>query len=275
MAVDALQLRYFADYIESNAGIVYSESNQYQLVRRLQEIATQVGTTVPDLYQRLRKGLDPAFRDMLLDVATNNETSFFRDPTVFASLEAGVVPELAKAANGRPLRIWSAAASTGQEAYSLVMMLEGMRARGAFTGEYTILGTDLSERVLKKARSATYSHLEVQRGLSARQLVQHFAKTPDGHWALKPELAKRVRFQTLNLLADWPVMPTFDLILCRNILIYFNVANKGRILKKVHAQMAPHARLVLGATETMLGLPERALFEDERVGSAYAFKRVG
>lgn len=273
MATDAAHLKYFAEFIESTAGIVYTSSNQYQLVRRLEEVATQMGVPgIAELYQRVKQGLDPTYRDFILDVATNNETSFFRDTTMYQALETGVFPHLFAATKGRPIRIWSAAASSGQEAYSVVMLLEAMKAKGVAVPEYSILATDISERILKKAKAATYTHLEAQRGLSARQLVQHFDRTADGHWTLKAPIRKPVQFRRMNLLEEWGAMPSFDLVLCRNIMIYFNVANKGRILSRLHKTLAPHGRLILGSSETMLGVPERALFEDERIGAAYVFK---
>lgn len=275
MALDPAHLRFFAEFIESRAGIVYSESNFYQLERRLEEIATHFGLADPgELYRRAVGGIHGPFHDLLLDVATNNETSFFRDSGVFRALEETILPTVFRTVGGRrPIRVWSAAASTGQEAYSLAMTLESMRARGVSVPEYSILGTDISERVLKRASEGAYSQLEAQRGLGARQLIQFFDKRGESTWAVKESLRRRVRFAPLNLLGPWSGLPPFDLVLCRNVLIYQSIANKARVLRKIHDQLAPGGILVLGATETMLGLDERSLFADERVPGAFFFRK--
>lgn len=275
MAADAVKLRFFASYIEEKSGIVYGQSNHFQLVRRLEEIAVQRGLRgVEELYDQAKRDMDGTLRDMLLDVATNNETSFFRDAGMFKALEEVVFPSvLAKITIPRALRIWSAAASTGQEAYSVAMTLEQMRSKGVAVPEFSILGTDISERVLARGKEGAYSQLEVQRGLPARMLVKHFDKTNEGRWIVKPDLRRRVRFEHLNLLGEWRSLPKFDVIFCRNVLIYQSVANKSKVIRRLYEHLLPGGVLILGATETMLGLPERDLFQDERTPTAFFFRR--
>lgn len=276
MALDPAKLRFFADFIEAKLGIVYAEANHFQLERRLQEIATLLGARGPDeLYERAKGGIDGAFQDLLLDVATNNETSFFRDASMFRALEDVVVPSLLKDHPPRSsLRIWSAAASTGQEAYSVAMTLERMRAAGTLPVPYSLLATDFSERVLKQAAEGVYSQLEVQRGLPARNLVQCFVKQGDARWAIKPEYKAHVSFRKLNLLGDWPGIPTFDLVLCRNVLIYQSPANKSKVVRRIHDRLAPGGILILGATESLIGAPERALFREEHAGGAFFYRKA-
>lgn len=249
------KLKFFADFIEAELGIVYSESNFFQLERRLQEIAGQFGhASVDELYETVQPRITGPVKELLLDIATNNETSFFRDPNTFQALEQAIVPQIrTEFPERRALRIWSAAASTGQEAYSIVMTLEQMRTKDPGMPDYTILGTDVSERVLKRASEGAYSQLEVQRGLGARQLVSFFEKRPDGLWQIKLEHKRKVQFRHNNLLGAWTGLPKFDIIFCRNVLIYQSLENKAKVVRKLHDHLTPGGILILGGTESLLG----------------------
>lgn len=272
---DRPRLKYFADYIERELGIVYEESNYYQLQRRIEEIARMLGLRgAEDLYARAHPRVDSELRELLLDVATNNETSFFRDPNTFRALEEAIVPALASELEGRPLRIWSAAASTGQEAYSIALTLEQMRSRDPLAPDYRIVGTDISERVLKRAQEGVYTQLEVQRGLPTRTLLQAFEKVGAASWAIRPDFRRAVEFRKLNLLSAWPGLPVFDLAFLRNVLIYLSPANRADIVRRVHDQLAPGGVLVLGGTESLLGIPHA--FSQETLGGVVVYrKRTG
>lgn len=212
-------------------------------------------------------------RDLLLDVATNNETSFFRDPGTFAALETFLVPSVRTTrARTRPLHIWSAAASSGQEAYSIVMTLEAIRARDPTMPDYRLVATDISDRILARARAGAYSHLEVQRGLPARQLIQSFDKDGDGRgWTIKKPIRDRVEFRKLNLLGAWTGLPEFDLVFLRNVLIYQSPASKERIVQRTFDHMASGGYLVLGSSESLLGVTHG--FQMENIAGVHLYRK--
>lgn len=256
-------LRYFADFIEKEIGIVYSEVNYYQLESRLEDIAKQLGFSDPTtLWEKTKiTGMNGAMKLLLIDTATNNETSFFRDPMVFKAIRTVLDTLIAKkAANYERLRIWSAACSTGQEVYSLAIMLEEFATKTPFT--YEILATDISERVLKRAADGRYSQLEVQRGLAATQLVKYFKpETPTSandpaYWTINTELKRNISFQKLNLLEPWPGHKTCDIVLCRNVLIYQTIENKKKVVAKIADILEPGGYLILGGAESLIGISD-------------------
>jgi chemotaxis protein methyltransferase CheR len=251
------QLKSFARFIESELGIVYSEANYFQLQSRIDEIAGILGLKDDAAVAELaRGGITGQLKQCLLDRATNNETSFFRDPKVFTAIHRHLLPQLlaSRRAMG-PLRIWSAASSFGQEPYSLAMTCREVMA-GKPDAKVEILATDISERALKRASAGLYSQLEVQRGLPTLQLVKYFDKTADDHWQIKSTLKDLVRFQAQNLLHPLERLGQFDLILCRNVLIYQSVENKKEILTRLARCLAPGGYLILGAGESLLGLTD-------------------
>lgn len=242
-------LEFFAKYIEDELGIVYAETNHFQLQHRLEEIATLLGVKdLGELHALARQGIQGQFRELLLDLATNNETSFFRDPKVFRAIESIVL----KAADR--LRIWSAAASTGQEALSVAILIEEYNFKMKPGVRYSILGTDISERALQRAKAGVYSQLEVQRGLPAPHLIKYFRKEGADKWSSIPELKSRLEFRKINLTKPFSFPEPFELILCRNMLIYQNPERKKEILDRITAALAPGGYLVLGSGESLLGL---------------------
>ena len=271
-------LIYFARMIENEIGIIYSDSNFFQLQNRLEQIAKTLGhETVQELYQSVRLAPNHQMKQLLLDVATNNETSFFRDPKIFHALQSTIFPKFLKektvvktAENslGNNLRIWSGACSSGQEAYSLGMILSELNAPSITPVE--IVCTDISTRALEKATQATYSSLEVSRGLSPELKAKYFAQDPDGNWKVRPELRSLAQFKMLNLLDPFESLGTFDLICCRNVLIYQNVERKKIILAKLRKQLRPDGYLILGSGESMIGLTEE--FEIEKIGEVIVYK---
>lgn len=251
-------LKFFASYIESEVGIVYAEHNYFQLQNRLEQIAKLFELdSIDSLFEKTRVGIEGAFKQLLLDTATNNETSFFRDPKVFRALEAELFsPERLAVRRGSPLAIWSAAASSGQEALSTAMLLLEWSKAKATPCDFRIVGTDISERILEKAKAARYSQLEVQRGLAMPLLLQYFRKEADDTWSAKAELTRNVTYRPLNLTEEFHFPAPFDLVLCRNVLIYQSVERKRRILARIHANLAPGGLLVLGSGESVIGLSD-------------------
>jgi chemotaxis protein methyltransferase CheR len=249
-------LKFFAKYIESELGIVYAEHNYFQLESRLEEIAKLVGVPcIQSLYEQAKNGISGQFKQMLLDVATNNETSFFRDPKVFRAIESTILKSAPSFLSpGEKLRIWSAASSTGQEALSLSMMIKEFNQKEKQNIGFSILASDISERVLARAKSGSYTQLEVQRGMPAPYLIKYFKKDDQDKWTAFSALLAQIEFKKINLKADFGIRDQFHLVLCRNILIYQNVEGKIDILNRVAKMIAPGGYLVLGAGESLLGL---------------------
>ena len=246
---------FFAKFIEKELGIVYSEHNYFQLETRLEEIAKALEVQgAQALFEMAQKGISGKFKQLLLDVATNNETSFFRDPKIFQAIEVGILAVLKERRETKTLRIWSAASSTGQEALSIAMLIREWNSRHGTSLDFEILGTDISERALAKAKSANYSQLEVQRGLDTTMLGRYFDKSLDGAWMANATLRSKMSFRSLNLKEPFFFAEKFDLILCRNVLIYQNVDGKKAILEKVTASLAHEGFLILGSGESLIGL---------------------
>jgi chemotaxis protein methyltransferase CheR len=257
MTVDDAGFDCLAAILRARAGLELARSKSYLIESRLSPVARAHGyTTVADLVYRLKvAGAGEALATDIVEAMLNNETFFFRDGLPFELLRQSVLPRLRAArASVRRLRIWSAAASTGQEAYSVAMMFAEERERWQ---DWTIdiVGTDLSRRAIERARAARYSQFEVQRGLTIHRLMQHFEKIGE-YWELKPAARAMVRFDRINLNDRWALGGAFDVILCRNVLMYLGTACKRDILHRMHAQLAPDGRLVLGAAETVLGISE-------------------
>lgn len=203
----------------------------------------------------LQREAAPGVEQQLVEAMTTNETSFFRDLHPFEALRSTIVPELIRLQSvRRTLNIWSAACSTGQEAYSIAMLLrEHFPELAAW--KVSILGTDLSDEVLEKARAASFSQIEINRGLPAVFVAKYFRR--DGvQWQLAPQVRGMATFSKFNLIERWPAMPSMDVVFLRNVLIYFSPDSKKRILARLRRVMAPHATLFLGAAETTMGLDD-------------------
>ena len=192
----------------------------------------------------------------VIEAMTTNESFFFRDDKPFAHFRTHAIPRLLAARPaGVPLRIWSAAASSGQEAYSLAMLLAECAPQMAGRS-VEIVGTDISREQLTRAREGVYSQFEIQRGLPMQMLVRHFKK--DGaNWRINDALRNAVSFREWNLLADLRPLGRFDIVFCRNVLIYFDPPTKARVLDAIAKQMAPDGLLYLGGAETVLGISDR------------------
>jgi chemotaxis protein methyltransferase CheR len=248
-----------AEIIRARSGGVLTPDQGYMLETRLGTLLKREGLRDLDaLAARLRQPRSEALAQDMTELLTTNESSFFRDGRPFEHLR-GLLPALhAARLPGQPLRIWSAACSTGQEAYSISILASELAERdpGFAARRIEILGTDLSSAVLERARAGVFTQFEVQRGLPIRTLTQRF--TQDGtRWRIKPEVAARCRFEKLNLLDDLRAFGRFDAVFCRNVLIYFDVPTKARVLANLAGQMLPDGVLYLGSAETALGVTTR------------------
>lgn len=255
MAVSIADFDYVCRLAHREAAIVIEPGKEYLVDTRLSPLARQEGFgSLAALIQHLRAAVNiNGLHHKAIDALTTNETLFFRDFHPFEALRQAILPAiLARRAGARRLAIWSAACSTGQEPYSLAMLLlEHFPQLSDWT--VSILATDLSPKVLKLAQEGKYSQFEVNRGLPAHYLVKYFTKLGDA-WCVKDEVKKRVEFRPMNLVQPWPVMPPLDLVFLRNVMIYFDVETKKTILRKIRNCLLPHGHLFLGTAETTINL---------------------
>ena len=247
----------FAELLRSGSGLVIGPDKIYLLETRLAALLRREGLPGLDaLADRLRGPGRGALLREVVEAMTTNESFFFRDDKPFVHLRTLGLPRLhAARPPGARLRLWSAAASTGQEAYSLAMLLAEQRA--ALGGrEVEILGTDIARQPLARAREGLYSQFEIQRGLPMQLLVKHFRK--DGaQWRLAEPIRAMASFREWNLLDDLRPLGSFDVVFCRNVLIYFDPPTKTRVLEAIARQLVPDGLLYLGGAETVLGITDR------------------
>ena len=255
---------YLRELMHLRAAIVLERGKEYLALSRLEPVARDHGlTTVSELVDKLRtRELTSALHDQVVDALTTNETTFFRDYNPWESLRTLVMPELlARKERTRTLAIWSAGCSSGQEPYSIAMSIREHFPE-LLTWQLSILGTDISGSVLDRARAGRYGQLEVNRGLPAHLLVRHFTRA-GMEWEIEEPIRRMVRFEHHNLNDAWPSMPPFDLVLMRNVMIYFETEAKRQVLAKMHGQLAPHGYLLLGASETTYSLSDDFIREPD------------
>ncbi len=247
---------YLRGFLKQRSGLVLSNEKQYLVESRLMPVARQHAlASISQLVGRLKEQPSGAVAEATVDAMTTNESFFFRDKVPFEHFKATMLPHmLSSRARERKFRIWCAAASTGQEPYTLAMCLKDEEARlGGWRVE--MIGTDISAEVLDKAKAGLYSQFEVQRGLPITHLLKYFNQIGD-MWQIKPELRAMVQYRKLNLLENFSSLGQFDIVFIRNVLIYFDLETKVEILNRVRKMMPDDGYLVLGAAETVIGLTE-------------------
>jgi chemotaxis protein methyltransferase CheR len=235
--------------IQGVTGLALTADKDYLLASRLAPMMRRRGLrTLGELAQRLPTADGPALIREMAEATTTNETSFFRDTAPFTQLTQHLLPSL----GGGPLRIWSAACSSGQEAYSIAMAT----AESGFGPRVSVLGTDYSPAMVERARAGLYSAFEVQRGLAVPLRDRWMAREGD-QWRVAAELRRRCRFEPGNLLSDLSALGSFEVVFLRNVLIYFDPPTKERVVNACAARLAAGGFLVLGASETLVGLRSR------------------
>jgi chemotaxis protein methyltransferase CheR len=247
--------KFLQQEVYRDSGLVLDEHKRYLLESRLGPVLRAAKlATLNDLCVRLRAKTSLDLAQQVMEALTTNETLFFRDMAPFEALRLRLLPELLdKLPAHQPLHIWSAAASSGQEAYSIAMLLQ---ERGLKGRTVNILGTDISEQILVTAREAKYVQFEVNRGLPAMYLVKYFQR--EGlDWRLKQELRDMVKFRRFDLRQPMSGLGRFHIIFCRNVLIYFDPETKTKILKQLATVLEPGGYLVLGGAESIMNLQER------------------
>ncbi len=243
----------FCDYLEKSSGITLGENKAYLVKNRLRPILEEHNVeSLSEATNLIKSGRDPKLKLEIIDAMTTNETSWFRDQYPFEYLHDVLLPKLTGNRMSTP-RIWSAACSYGHEAYSISMIIEEfmMRNPGCFPGGIQIIGTDISSRVVKSATAAEYDYLSMSRGLSEERKKKYFTKSENEIYKLNDKIKCRTRFQNLNLLESYATLGKFDIIFCRNVLIYFSSENKAEIMNKFAKSMHSDGVLILGASETV------------------------
>jgi chemotaxis protein methyltransferase CheR len=241
--------------VHARSGVVVDPEKTYQIETRLAPVARRAGfASLTELAEALRVRGDEKLMWAATEALIAGETSFFRDRAPFGQFREEILPGLALRRGDQPIRVWSAACATGQEPYSLAMIVDDERTKlgGA---RVEIYGSDLSERALDKAQSGLYTQFEIQRGLPIRLLVRHFEKV-DEMWRLSPQIRQMVRWRRINLLADLRSLGRFDVIFCRNVLHGFDAATRKRVLDQLASALPADGRLVLGIDESVSGLTE-------------------
>ena len=247
----------FCHFLEAQCGIVLGDSKQYLVRSRLSPLIKRFGlSSLPELLQTTLKGRNRELRVAVIDAMTTNETLWFRDTYPYTVLAERVLPELA--ANRRPFKIWSAASSSGQEPYSMAMtILEQQLKRLGSLPNIQITATDISQTMLDMCREGVYDQLALSRGLSLERRRLFFESHPSGGMQVNQRVKKLVKFRQQNLKDSYILLGKFDVIFCRNVLIYFSAETKIKIFNQLAASLNPGGYLFLGASESLTGLCDR------------------
>ena len=246
--------KFFSDYVYKHTGICYKENDYYRLDGRFNTLVKHFELKDADeLYSLYIQKVTPEMHQVLIDLCTNNETYFMRDLKPFKAFAKEGVAYLNETFKNPPrIKMWSAASSTGQEPYSVLMSLESF-GTGLDITKFSMEASDISSEALKRANEALYTGLEVQRGLPANLLIKYFDQV-DEKWQLKAHIASKVNFSTFNLLTGDFSLKKYHVIFCRNVLIYQNMENKKAILKNICDALEPGGLLFMGAGESLIGV---------------------
>lgn len=276
-SLNQVEFDQFRQFLEEACGISLGDNKQYLVTNRIRRILEENNiASFGELVKNLQQGFNRKLKDQVIDSMTTNETFWFRDVYPYDYLKNTLFPQL-MAGNNRmfgPVRIWSAACSSGQEPYSISMMAEEYKRQsmGNLVRPVQIVATDLSSTVLEQARSGEYDKLSVLRGLSAERLERYFDNLTPQMWKVKPFLKERVDFRSLNLMDSYASLGKFDIVFCRNVLIYFNAELKREILQKIHTSLKPQGILFLGSSEGLAGVAD--LFEMVRCEPGILYRAI-
>jgi chemotaxis protein methyltransferase CheR len=255
--------RFLQAHVYSHVGIVLEDNKNYLFESRLAPIVKQFGLgSINALCELLLAKLSPEIGQQVVEAMTTNETYFFRDPAQYEAVRSILLPKLKEERQTtRKLRFWSAASSTGQEAYSLAMLLLEDGSKG---WDIQILGTDFSSHVVERAKSGNFQQIEVNRGLPTSLLIKYFSRSGQ-HWQLNEQVRRMARFETIDLRKSMRTLGPFDLVFCRNVMIYFDNETKRNIMKELHSTLFRGGWLLLGGAESAFGLDE--WFERKTMGN--------
>jgi chemotaxis protein methyltransferase CheR len=265
--IHAENYRFLQEQVYSQTGIVLDGDKHYLFESRLMPIVRHLGLgSINDLCALLHATRETGVRRQVVEAMTTNETYFFRDPAHYEAIRTVLLPQLKEdRRDTKKLRFWSAAASTGQEAYSLAMLLLESGLNG---WNVQILGTDYSSQVLERARSGKYQQIEVSRGLPPSLVVKHFRRS-GVDWQLSDPVRRMAVFESIDLRQSMRTLGPFDLVFCRNVMIYFDSGTRKKVLRELHGTLFRGGWLLLGGAETAFGVEE--WFERKIVGSAIVY----
>jgi chemotaxis protein methyltransferase CheR len=272
MKINANDFQYISKMVQDLSAIVLVTGKEYLVESRILPLAKQEGfASIEELVKSLRANPKNGLSTKVVDAMTTNETSFFRDIHPFETLKKHIIPDLMKKREAtKQLNIWSGASSSGQEPYTIAMIL-----RENFpelrNWKLTYISSDISNEMLDRCRKGVYSQLEINRGLPATLMVKYFERHGT-EWQAKEDLRKMIDFRYLNLCERWPVLPKMDLVLMRNVLIYFDVEMKKKILNQIQDLLRPDGNLFLGAAETTMNLNESFERMDYKQSGCYRIR---
>lgn len=269
--IDNKIYKYFSDIVFKKTGIFYPEKDFYRLDSRINALISNFDCeNAEELYKLYSQNMTPAMETLLIDLCTNNETYFFRDTKPFDALAKDIIPNILNTNPNAMINIWSCASSTGQEPLSILMSLRE-KCPKLKSHQLIFNASDISTKALEKARSGNYSNLEVQRGLPITLMMKYFENQDDGSWSAKSDLLSHVKYSSFNLLTDSYPLNKYDIIFCRNVLIYQDKQNKDKIMHKLYAALKPGGYLLMGAGESMIGATVD--FEQETHSNMMVFKK--
>jgi len=288
MELSNQEFNLLSDYIYSLSGIALTEGKTYLMQQRLGPIVESLGCkSFFEFYERIQENSLPKIEEQIVNAITTNETSFFRDGHPFVAFQEHVLPWLGKNIRERKSRknprkgskvaLWSAGASTGQEPYSLAMLISEYAQANSHLGiskdDFGLLATDISSEALSKAVVGEYTRMEIERGLSADRVEKYFTKEGT-RWVIKGPMRNMVDFRQVNLIKSFTMLGGFDVILCRNVLIYFDSATKARMIQQFYDMLSSGGFLFLGVTESLHSIPERTDgFESAHYGDTRLYKK--
>jgi chemotaxis protein methyltransferase CheR len=270
MTIAATDFDFISSLVRERSSIVLEPGKEYLIEARLLPLARERGAgSVADLVSELRRSPMGQLRDKVVEAMTTNETSFFRDAHPFTAMSDHILPDLLRARSGeRSINIWSAACSSGQEAYSIAMLIHDLVGADP-SWRVRILATDIAPSMLERVKEGIYSQFEVNRGLPAAMLIRNFRKV-GLQWQIDESLRRMVETRLVNLDQEFVNISRMDIIFLRNVLIYFDAATKKRILARVRRAMRPDSYLFLGGAETTLNLDDS--FERVQIGRAPVYR---
>lgn len=263
LKITAEELKVIAQYIHDISGIYLDQSKSYLFETRLSSIAEELGcTSYRELYNRAKKEPAKRIERQIIDAISTNETLFFRDTGPFDLLRHKILPEIIDLRTPRSprlktnVKIWSAASSTGQELYSVAIIIRELIGNQLDNFNFKLLGTDISDGAVKQASYGKYNKFEIERGLPRQTLQKHFTLFGDS-WKVKDELRAMVNFRKLNLMLPFSGLGKFDIILCRNVAIYFTLADRKKLFNKIADSLTDDGYLLIGSTESLTGICPR------------------
>lgn len=275
MSLSPQEFSEFRRFLKDAAGIDLGDNKQYLVTTRIRKIlARHKFESIKELLSRVRLPSERNLRQEVIDAMTTNETFWFRDVYPFDYLKATVFPELIQDNPRLSPRIWCAACSSGQEPYSISMIADEFKRSGLGRSNFTvdIHATDLSSEILDHAKAGTYDKLSISRGMSDQRLRSYFEAQPGNQWVVKADIKKSVRFRALNLQESFISLGKFDIVFCRNVLIYFSSDLKQDILRRIHATIKPGGLLFLGSSESLGDASELFSMVHCRPGVVYQAK---